>query len=210
MSTQVCPSSLGRYCIPALAASTAVAAVTVAAGTGPLMAMSRGSLRSEASSCVWAYCMRSATLRNRPKSEITPIDGPLADTAFGTPLSRSTQSRKTTEVGQLVSLRNARVSVGIGVRNRRTVSLLSAGTSVMVGRLAPLTLRSGRIEVNVRKITLLLLGLGAMKKGLASAEPASSYWVAIDETLSSKGISLYRRCTRFRSNCSSLTVRTDS
>src|SRR6476620_9844685 len=57
---------------------------------------------------------------------------------------------------------------------------------------------------------LLLLGLGAMKKGLASAEPASSYWVAIDETLSSKGISLYRRWTMFLRSCSSLTVRIDS
>jgi hypothetical protein len=30
---------------------------------------------------------------------------------------------------------------------------------VTVGRFAPLTLTSGRTEVNVRKITLLLLGL---------------------------------------------------
>lgn len=80
----------------------------------------------------------------------------------------------------------------------------------MVGRLAPLTARSGKIDVNVLKTMLLLLGLGAMKKGRASADPVSSYWVAIDETLSSSGTSLYLRWTRFRNNCSSSTSRTDS
>src|SRR6476620_9844686 len=64
---------------------------------------------------------------------------------------------------------------------------------------------NSKIDVNVLKMILLLLGLGEMKKGLASAESASSYWVAIDETLSSNGISLYRRWTMFRSSCSSLT-----
>src|SRR5271157_4215967 len=106
---------------------------------------------------------------------MTPRAGPLAVTALGTPLSRSTHNRKMTATGQLVSVRKSRVSVGTGVRKRWIVSPLSPGTSVMVGRLAPLTERSGKIEVNVRKTILLLLGLGAMKKGRASAAPASSY-----------------------------------
>src|SRR5208282_4942773 len=107
---------------------------------------------------------------------MTPRAGPLAVTALGTPLSRSTHNRKMTATGQLVSVRKSRVAIGTGVRKRWIVSPLSPGTSVMVGRLAPLTERSGRIEVNVRKMMLLLLlGLGATKNGLASAAPASSY-----------------------------------
>src|SRR6516162_6220088 len=102
---------------------------------------------------------------------MTPVGGPLADTPLGTPFKRSTHNRKTTEMGQLESLKNANVSVGMGVRNRRIASPLSEGTSVMVGRLAPLIETSGRTDVNVLKITLLLLGLGARKKGRASAAP---------------------------------------
>jgi hypothetical protein len=39
----------------------------------------------------------------------------------------------------------------------------------MVGRFDPIADTSGKMEVKVRKMTLLLLGLGAIKKGLASA-----------------------------------------
>ena len=56
--------------------------------------------------------------------------------------------------------------------------------------------------MNVRKMMLLLLGLGAMKHGLASAVPESSCCDAIDETLSAKGPSLYLKWTRFLSSCS--------
>src|SRR5271165_1468994 len=75
---------------------------------------------------------------------MTPRAGPLAVTALGTPLSRSTHNRKMTATGQLVSVRKSRVSVGTGVRKRWIVSPLSPGTSVMVGRLAPLTERVGQ------------------------------------------------------------------
>src|SRR5271157_2822524 len=101
---------------------------------------------------------------------MNPRAGPLAVTALGTPLSRSIHSRRITATGQLVSVRKPRVSVGTGARKRLIVSLLSPGKSVMVGRLAPLTWRSGSMLVNDRN-TFLLLGLGARKNGRASAEP---------------------------------------
>jgi hypothetical protein len=91
-----------------------------------------------------------------------------------------------TEAGQLVSVKSAMDSGVIGVSDRRTGSLSFDGINVIVGRFAPLTFRSGRIEVNVLKMTLLLLGLGATKNGLASAPPPSSYWVAIEETLNDR------------------------
>ncbi|MFO0889692.1 MAG: hypothetical protein U0790_11205 [Isosphaeraceae bacterium] len=162
------PSWLGRYSMPALAASTAAAAVTVAAGPAAHDDVA-GLVRTERSSRSVSSWTRSAIRWNRRKSEMIPRDGPLAVTALGTPLSRSTQSRRITETGQLVSARNARVSGATGVKNRRTASPLLLGIRVIVGRFAPLRLRSGRIEVNVRKITLLLLGFGAMKNGRASA-----------------------------------------
>src|SRR5207249_9470268 len=108
--------------------------------------------------------------------------GPLAVTAFGTPFMRSTHKRRMAETGQPVSVRRVSVSALMGVRNWRTASLPSAGSSVTVGRLDPASMRSGRIEVKVRKITLLLLGLGAMKNGRASPEADSSYWAAMELT----------------------------
>src|SRR5262249_1086954 len=115
------------------------------------------------------------------KSGTSPRAGPLAAAAFGTPLIRSTQSRATVATGQLVWKRKMRVSAEIGVRNRWIASPVSPGTRVMVGRFEPLILTSGRTEVNVWN--LLPAGLGARKKGLASAPPSSSYWAAMDETL---------------------------
>jgi hypothetical protein len=94
------------------------------------------------------------------------------------------------DTGQVVSVRKPSVSREMGVRNCRISSLELAGTRLMVGRLAPDTSTSGRIEVNVLKMTLLLLGLGAMKKGRASAWPASSYWAAMEVTFREKGPSL--------------------
>src|SRR5262245_11414688 len=103
------------------------------------------------------------------------------------PLIRSAQRRMISETGQPVSDRKIRVSALIGVRNWRTDAESSAGSSVKVGRLDPFSDTSGKIEVNERKIALSAC---AVKKGLASALPASSYCAAIDETLSDSGLSL--------------------
>src|SRR5262249_21725559 len=147
----------------------------------------------------------SAIRRKRSKSGTSHRGGPLADAAFGTPLIRSTHSRITVDTGQLVWNRKTSVSVEIGVRYRWIASPVSPGTRVMVGRFEPVTETSGRILVNVRKTTLALLGLGARKNGLASAVPSSSYWAAMDETLRSSGVSLYRIRTMLRRSCSSST-----
>ena len=131
----------------------------------------------------------SATRRNRAKSGTSHWGGPLAEAAFGTPLSRSTQSRITVDTGQLVWKRRMRVSAVIGVRNRWTASPVSPGTRVRVGRLAPLTTASGRIRANGWKMPELV-GFGEAKNGRASAPPFSSYCAAIEETLRSSGVSL--------------------
>ena len=108
--------------------------------------------------------------------------------AFGTPLSRSTQSRATVDTGQLVWNRKTRVSDEIGVRYRSTAAPVSPGTSVMVGRFEPLTMTSGSIRVNGWNV--LPAGFGVLKKGRASAPPSSSYCAAIEETFRSRGVSL--------------------
>ena len=110
--------------------------------------------------------------------------------AFGTPLRRSTHRRIRTDTGQPAWVRKTSVSVEIGVRNCRIAALSSPGTSESVGRSAPLAATSGRMAVKVRKMTLLLLGFGAMKKGRASADADSSYWAAIDVTFREEGVSL--------------------
>ena len=201
------PVRARRYSSPPFAASTIAEASTDAAGSG-LPTSTRCSsgwiVASFSARTTWSS---SAIRRKRTKSGSSRCGGPLAAAAFGTPLTRSTHSRVTADTGQLVWNRKTRVSAEIGVRNRWTASPVSPGTSVMVGRFAPLTLTSGRILVNVRKTMLLLLGFGAMKNGLASAPPSSSYCAAIDETFRSRGISLYRNRTMLRRNCSSSTRR---
>src|SRR5262249_44082864 len=124
----------------------------------------------------------SAMRRNRAKSGGAQRAGPLAETALGTPLSRSAHSRRTVEAGQPVWARKTRVSTGMGVRNWRTAVDSSAGSRGKVGRLEAPTRTSGRMAVNVRKTMLLLLGLGATKNGRASAWEDSSYWAAMELT----------------------------
>ena len=143
------PSPRGRYSRPFFAASTVAAAVTADGGNGPLTSTGRSSARTSPSLRFRTNCISSATRRNRSKSETWSRCGPLAEAAFGTPLSPSTQSRNTVATGQLVSTRKWSVSADIGVRNFWTASPLSEGMSVKVGRFAPLTLMSGRTDVNV-------------------------------------------------------------
>src|SRR5262249_30792879 len=163
---------------------------TAAAGRGSPRFLKRSSVCVYANSLSWAIWSNSAMRRKRAKSEMTPLWGLLAVTALGTPFMRSIHSRAMVDGGQLVSARNASVSAGMGVRNSRICSDSLPGMSVMVGRFAPSTRRSGRIDVNVLKITLLLLGLGARKNGRASAVPDNSYCAAMDETLRDRGNSL--------------------
>ena len=104
-------------------------------------------------------------------------------------MRRSTHRRATVDAGQLVCVRKIRVSSVIGVRNWRTAVLSSAGVKATVGRLAPLTITSGRMEVKVRKKGGLLLGLGARKNGRASAWPDNSYWVVMELMSRLRGVS---------------------
>ena len=110
--------------------------------------------------------------------------------ALGTPLRRWIQRRTTVDAGQPACVRKTSVSPEIGVRNCRTAVPSSPGTSDRVGRSAAAAKTSGRMAVKVLKTTLLLLGLGAMKNGCASAWPESSYLAAIEVTLSEEGVSL--------------------
>src|SRR5262249_1877569 len=106
--------------------------------------------------------------------------------ALGTPLMRSSHRRMMVEIGQLVCVRKATVSMGMGVRNCRITSELSAGSSVKVGRVDVFTWAAGRIRLNAR----MMVVDSVAKDGRASSPPESSYWVAMEETFRASGGSL--------------------
>jgi hypothetical protein len=77
-----------------------------------------------------------------------------------------------------------------GVNRLRVVSGSSTGVRLIVGRWVPVSETSGRMDVNVLKMTLELLGFGERKNGRASAVASTSYWAAMDATSSRAALSL--------------------
>ena len=90
-----------------------------------------------------------------------------------------------------------------GGKRPRIVSGSSRGVRLMVGRFAGAPSHVGQNSREVLENSSA--GLGDSKNGLTPRSAVNSYWAAIDATSSRVGLSLSRRRTTLRSNCSSPT-----